>query len=43
MQLVVTVPPVGGAQGVPTGQVFNGTTAFNGDRFVFAGGKRVKR
>lgn len=33
LPLVVTIP--GGA---PTGQVFNSTTAFNGDRFIFAGG-----
>lgn len=34
--LVVTIPAPLGAQGKPTGQIFNGTTAFNGDRFVFA-------
>jgi uncharacterized protein (TIGR03118 family) len=32
LPLVVAIPG-----GVPTGQVFNGTTAFNGDRFIFAG------
>jgi uncharacterized protein (TIGR03118 family) len=35
--LIVTIPGVGGAPGVPTGQVFDGTGAFNGDRFLFAG------
>ena len=34
--LVVTVPGVGGNPGVPTGQVFNSTTSFNGDAFIFA-------
>jgi uncharacterized protein (TIGR03118 family) len=39
--LVVTIPGVGGAQGAPTGQIFNlsnavGTT-FNNDVFIFAG------
>jgi uncharacterized protein (TIGR03118 family) len=35
--LVVTVPPAaGGSQGSPTGLVFNSTTAFNGDKFIFA-------
>lgn len=34
--LVVTVPGPGGSAGSPTGQVFNGGTAFSGDRFIFA-------
>jgi uncharacterized protein (TIGR03118 family) len=34
--LVVMIPTPGGAAGAPTGQIFNGTTAFNGDRFIFA-------
>ena len=36
LSLVVTIPGVGDAQGTPTGQVFNGTSAFNSDPFVFA-------
>jgi uncharacterized protein (TIGR03118 family) len=32
--LVVTVPPPGGA--APTGQVFNSSSSFNGDLFIFA-------
>jgi uncharacterized protein (TIGR03118 family) len=35
--LVVAIPGVGGAPGLPTGQVFDGSGAFNGDRFIFAG------
>jgi uncharacterized protein (TIGR03118 family) len=38
--LVVKIPPPPGsaadAQGTPTGTVFNGTSAFNGDLFLFA-------
>lgn len=34
--LVVTVPVPGGGQSSPTGQVFNGGSAFNGDRFIFS-------
>jgi uncharacterized protein (TIGR03118 family) len=35
--LVVNIPkPDGSAGGAPTGTVFNGTTDFNGDRFLFA-------
>ena len=36
--LVVTIPPPSGGTGpaTPTGQVFNGTSAFNGDLFIFA-------
>lgn len=34
--LVVTIPGIGGAQGAPTGQVFNGSGKFNGDIFLFA-------
>jgi uncharacterized protein (TIGR03118 family) len=35
--LVVSVPAAGGtAPGSPTGQVFNGTSHFSGDRFIFA-------
>lgn len=32
--LVVTIPPAGGA--APTGQVFNGGSGFNAERFIFA-------
>ena len=34
--LVVSIPAPGGGQGAPTGQVFNGGSGFNGDRFLFA-------
>ena len=34
--LVVSVPAPGGGQGAPTGQVFNGGSGFNGDRFLFS-------
>jgi uncharacterized protein (TIGR03118 family) len=35
--LVVTIPPsVGVGGGTPTGVVFNGSSSFNGDRFLFA-------
>ncbi len=36
--LVVTVPPPGGGSppSAPTGMIFNGGAAFNGDRFIFA-------
>jgi uncharacterized protein (TIGR03118 family) len=34
--LVVTIPGVGGNASAPTGQVFNGTTNFNSDLFIFA-------
>lgn len=36
LPLVVAVPGPGGGAGAPTGQIFNGTSAFNGDRFIFA-------
>ena len=36
LPLVVTIPNPGGGASAPTGQVFNGTSAFNGDRFIFA-------
>jgi uncharacterized protein (TIGR03118 family) len=35
--LVVTIPGVGGNLGEPTGVIFNGTTNFNSDLFIFAG------
>ncbi len=35
--LTVSIPGAGGAAGVPTGQVFNGSSGFNGDLFIFAG------
>jgi uncharacterized protein (TIGR03118 family) len=34
--LIVTIPGVGADTGAPTGQVFNGTTNFNSDLFIFA-------
>lgn len=34
--LVVSIPNPGGGASAPTGQVFNGTTSFNGDLFLFA-------
>ena len=34
--LVVMIPAPGGGQGAPTGQVFNGGSGFNSDRFLFA-------
>jgi uncharacterized protein (TIGR03118 family) len=34
--LVVTIPAPGGGTSAPTGQVFNGTSAFDGDLFLFA-------
>jgi len=34
--LVVTIPKPGGGTSAPTGTVFNGGAAFNGDRFLFA-------
>lgn len=34
--LVVTIPKPGGGTSTPTGTVFNGSSAFNGDRFIFA-------
>jgi uncharacterized protein (TIGR03118 family) len=34
--LVVTVPSPSGGQGAPTGQVFNSSSSFNGDLFIFA-------
>jgi uncharacterized protein (TIGR03118 family) len=34
--LVVSIPLPTGAPSAPTGQVFNGGTAFNADRFIFA-------
>ncbi len=38
LPLVVTIPPNAGGtgHGTPTGQVFNGTSDFNGDVFIFA-------
>jgi len=33
--LVVSIPAPAGGTGAPTGAAFNGTTAFNGDTFVF--------
>jgi uncharacterized protein (TIGR03118 family) len=35
--LIVTIPGTGGDRGAPTGTVFNGSTSFNGDLFIFAG------
>jgi uncharacterized protein (TIGR03118 family) len=35
--LVVTIPGVGGQPGEPTGVIFNSTTSFNSDLFIFAG------
>jgi uncharacterized protein (TIGR03118 family) len=34
--LVVSIPAPGGGQGAPTGQVFNGGSGFNNDRFLFS-------
>jgi uncharacterized protein (TIGR03118 family) len=34
--LVVTIPGIGGNAGTPTGIIFNGTTNFNSDLFIFA-------
>ncbi|ACB76314.1 protein of unknown function DUF1555 [Opitutus terrae PB90-1] len=34
--LVVSIPKPGGGSAAPTGQVFNSSTAFNGNRFLFA-------
>jgi uncharacterized protein (TIGR03118 family) len=34
--LVVTIPNPSGGTSAPTGQVFNGTSAFNSDLFIFA-------
>ena len=39
--LVVSIPGAGGGAGIPTGQVFNGGAAFNGDPFIFAGADGV--
>lgn len=36
LPLVVSIPHPGGEPSVPTGQVFNGSANFNGDRFIFA-------
>jgi uncharacterized protein (TIGR03118 family) len=36
LPLVVSIPHPGGGPSVPTGQVFNSTASFNGDRFIFA-------
>lgn len=33
--LIVSIPAPGGGIGAPTGQVFNGGSGFNGDRFLF--------
>jgi uncharacterized protein (TIGR03118 family) len=35
--LIVTIPGLGGQPGEPTGVIFNGTTNFNSDLFIFAG------
>jgi uncharacterized protein (TIGR03118 family) len=35
--LVVTIPGTGGDPGAPTGMVFNSSTNFNSDLFIFAG------
>jgi uncharacterized protein (TIGR03118 family) len=35
--LVVTIPGTGGDHGVPTGTIFNSSTSFNSDFFIFAG------
>jgi uncharacterized protein (TIGR03118 family) len=35
--LVVTIPGTGGNPGAPTGALFNATTNFNSDLFIFAG------
>ena len=35
--LVVTIPGTGGDPGAPTGMVFNSSTNFNNDLFIFAG------
>ena len=35
--LVVTIPGLGGQPGEPTGVIFNSTTNFNSDLFIFAG------
>jgi len=34
--LVVSIPAPSGGPSAPTGQVFNNTSSFNGDRFIFA-------
>ncbi len=34
--IVAIPPPVGGSSSSPTGQVFNGSGGFGGDRFIFA-------
>lgn len=34
--LIVTIPSPTGGTSAPTGQVFSGTSAFNGDLFIFA-------
>jgi uncharacterized protein (TIGR03118 family) len=36
LSLVVTIPNPSGGASAPTGQVFNGTSAFNSDLFLFA-------
>jgi uncharacterized protein (TIGR03118 family) len=36
LPLVVSIPHPGGGPSVPTGQVFNSSSHFNGDRFIFA-------
>jgi uncharacterized protein (TIGR03118 family) len=35
--LVVSIPGASGGTGAPTGQLFNGSANFNGDKFIFAG------
>lgn len=34
--LIVSIPAPGGGTGAPTGQIFNGGSGFNGDRFIFS-------
>jgi uncharacterized protein (TIGR03118 family) len=34
--LIVTIPGIGGGTSAPTGQVFNSSTSFNSDLFIFA-------
>jgi uncharacterized protein (TIGR03118 family) len=36
LPVVVTIPAPGGGTSEPTGQVFNNTASFNGDKFIFA-------
>jgi uncharacterized protein (TIGR03118 family) len=34
--LIVTIPGIGGGTSAPTGQIFNSSTSFNSDLFIFA-------